>query len=234
MPWWISTSFWLTLAAGSSGGSSGGGGGGGGGGGPMLLGASIGDILAVMLRTVILYTAAFLIFRVMGKRSVGHLAPFDLAVLIIIGETAALPMEDPKTPIIRGLVPLVLLGLLHIGVSWVTMKSRPVEAVLQGVPTLLVKDGKIIMKNLRKEHITIPDLEISMRLKGISKLSDVAEARLEPTGGISFIKTSQAASLTQKDLQKSTANTLDILLAQNRERLRTEYQRLLDLRRQRQ
>ena len=171
------------------------------------------------LKAFILYVVVLIIFRLMGKRSMGHMAPFDWAVLIMIGEAAALPMDQEGFKIEPGIVPIVTLGALQILVSWINLHWRGFERVTQGVAKPLIQQGKLVQSNLDFERITTADLQIAMREKGITDLSEVEEANLEPTGKVSVIKVKSSRALTPKDMQQVSAARLDALLEENLRRL---------------
>jgi len=194
-------------------------------------GASLLEVLkelpVIFYRTLLLYGIALVVFRLMGKRSVANLAPFDLAVIIIIGEAAAIPMEDPKMSLLRGILPILILGALQIGLSYVNVFWRSVEKLSQGTSTLLVRNGKVLKKNLFKERVTTTDLIIFLREKGIDDINEVAECRLEPTGEISVIKRKDAQSLTPKDLKERTISDLDMIARQASLRLKENLEETL-------
>jgi len=158
------------------------------------------EVGSLLLRTFVLYLVTLVIMRMMGKRSVGNLAPFDLAVIIIIGSTAALPMEEDRIHLIRGVVPIVFLGILQVGLSYANLHSPRLERLTQGTSTLLVRDGGPIVENLRRERFTLEDLSIVLREGGVADIQEVQELRIEPTGRISIIKNPAHRPLTPSDL----------------------------------
>jgi len=145
------------------------------------------DLLAELWRTGLLYVLAFVVFRLMGKRSVSHMAPFDIAVVIIIGEAVAIGIEETTKSILLPVVSIVTLGVLQFVLTWINIKARGVEKVTQGVATVLVEKGKIRNDNMQREHLSQSDLMIAMREQGIEQLQDVDVARLEPTGKVSVL-----------------------------------------------
>jgi uncharacterized membrane protein YcaP (DUF421 family) len=184
------------------------------------------EVLRLAGQAVILYVVVLFIVRLMGKRSVGKLAPFDLAVIIMIGEMVAIPVTEERA-IYHGLIPVVVLGLLQLLLTWANTKSRTLENITQGTSTLLVKDGQPQMQGLTRERVTLEDLAIALREKEVENLADVKEAYLEPTGQISVLKQRDAQPVTPKDAQLLTLQRLDQVLQQNLERTRQEIHRLL-------
>ncbi|HEY3316040.1 MAG TPA: YetF domain-containing protein [Bacillota bacterium] len=172
-----------------------------------------------ILKSVILYAIVLAVFRLMGKRSMGHMAPFDWAVLIMIGEAAALPMDQEGFKIEQGVVPILTLTALQLIVAEVNMHWRGFERITQGVAKPLIKQGRLVKDNLSFERITEADLQIALREKGITNLNEVEEANLEPTGKVSVIKVKDKRALTQSDMAQVTAARLDAILEENLRRL---------------
>lgn len=177
----------------------------------------------LLYRTVVLYLTVVIMVRLVGKRTVAQLAPFDLAVIIIAGSVAAIPIENSDLSVMSGIVPIMMLGLLQYTVAWLNMKSRWFEKLTQGTSTVLVQDGQVLEENLKKERITMSDLNIVLRQKEVEHLADVELATIEPDGMISVIKKKKAQPLTPQDLQSGTLKSLDLIRSQNafrsRERL---------------
>ena len=160
------------------------------------------DIVSELWRTGLLYVLAFVIFRLMGKRSVSHMAPFDIAVVIIIGEAVAIGIEETSKSILLPIVSIITLGALQFLLTWINIRSRTVEQVSQGVATVLVEKGKIRHKDMEREHLSQSDLMITLREQGIERLEDVDMARLEPTGKVSV--------LPKKTMQPVTAGQIGL------------------------
>lgn len=186
----------------------------------------VGEILRLVWQAVVLYFVVLVLVRVMGKRSVGKLAPFDLAVIIMIGELVAIPVSEERG-LHHGLIPVAVLAILQLLLTWANTKSRTLERITQGTSTLLVKDGRPQMDGLTRERVTLEDLAIALREKEVENLADVKEAYLEPTGQISVLKQKDAQPVTPRDAQLLTLQRLDQVLQQNLERTRQEIHRLL-------
>lgn len=182
----------------------------------------------LFLRTTILYGITLVIFRMMGKRSLGNMAPFDLAVVIIIGEAAAIPIEEKDIPILHGVAPIFFLGVLAFLLSLVNIYWKWFEKLTQGQAVLVVQDGKAIAKNMKKEHLSQADLVSLLRDKEVERLEDVKEAWLEPTGKLTVIKKKEVQPITPKDLNHISLDSLDIILEQNVRRMREDLRRFLE------
>ena len=179
-----------------------------------------GDILQELWRTAALYVLAFGVFRLMGKRSVSHLAPFDIAVVIIIGEAVAIGIEDVSKPVWNSIAAILALGALQFGLTWLNTKWRTGEKVSQGIATMLVKDGKVLMDAMAKEHMSKSDLTIALREQGYEKMEDVKIARLEPTGALSVLPVDNMKPVTFGDLGLSQGETLKTYLDRRLQELR--------------
>jgi len=140
---------------------------------------------ALVLRTVLLYGVVLATMRWTGKRTVATMAPFDLALMIMISEVAAIPITELDVDLAHGLVPVILLGALHVLVTTLNLRSRRFEALTEGRPTLLISQGRVLMENLRRERVSLADLSAALRLQQVTHLEQVEAAWLEPGGGVS-------------------------------------------------
>lgn len=181
------------------------------------------DILNISWRSILMFFLALVAVRVMGKRSVAELAPFDLVVVIIMGSVAALPLEEEQIHPLHGVIPIVVMSFLQYVLSVINMHWRGFEKISQGVSTPLVMNGQILRDNLRKERVSDADLHIVLRQRGASRIEDVALAVLEPTGDVSVILKKEAQPITPKDMDLMTLSRLDTIRVQSQERLRERY-----------
>lgn len=186
----------------------------------------LGRLFATFYRTIILYTLTLVVVRIMGKRSIAQLAPFDLVVMIIVGSVAAIPIEEIDRDIWSGLVSILTLGLLQYILAVLTMRSRLIEKVTQGVPTVLVRNGQILEDNMEKERVTEADLNITLREQGIDDIGDVEIAALEPHGLISVIKKKEAQPLTAKDISSETLEEMSLVIQENLARMQFQMKEL--------
>lgn len=174
-------------------------------------------IPVLMVRTMIAFAFVMLVVRWTGKRSVANLAPFDLALVIMIGEVAAIPISDLKVDFLHGILPVALIGGLHVAVTTVNLHWKTFERLTEGHPTLLVKDGRILKQNLLKERVSEADLLTAMRHKEVVDVREVKEAWIEHAGGISVILKREAEAATPKDVERAVervlARKLDHLVA---------------------
>lgn len=186
------------------------------------------DLFFLTYRTIALYFFALISVRLMGKRTVANLAPFDMVVIIIMGSIAAIPIEEREIDLLHGIWPIALLSIFQFAMAQLNLRFRSVERVTQGVSTLLVKEGRVLEDNLKKERMTLADLIIVLREKDVTNLDDVWEARLEPTGNVSVIKKKEVQPITPKDLESKSFASVDLVIERNLQRLRGELQRVIE------
>jgi uncharacterized membrane protein YcaP (DUF421 family) len=152
-----------------------------------LLGTPWGMVV-IVFRTVVVYLAVLFGFRVIGKREVGQLAPFDLALMLLIANAVQNAMVGPDSSLGGGLTAaFVLLGVNYL-LGRVAVRSRKVERLLRGRARILVNHGHVYEENLKVEGITHQDLLQALRENGCSTLEDCRLAVLEVDGSISIVE----------------------------------------------
>lgn len=157
-------------------------------------------MLEVFYRTILIYFVVLIMIRLMGKREIGQLSPFDFVVAIIIAEVAALPMESTDIPLLRGLLPLFILAFLEIAFSYAALHSRWLRQVMCGSPQVVIKDGQILRAEMRRARYNIDDLMSQLREKGYPDPGDVAFAVLENSGRLSVVPWGDNRPVTRKDV----------------------------------
>lgn len=165
------------------------------------------ELLTLSYRTAILYLVALAVFRMMGKRTLAKMGPFDFAVVIMIGESVALGMENTKSPLINAIGITVALGLLQYLLTWVNVRWRLLEKITQGIPTRIVYQGRAEDKQLLGERVSHADLMMELRQQNVDNLSQVEEAFLEPTGKISVKKKSSSSSSSSASSKASGSSS---------------------------
>lgn len=145
-------------------------------------------MLLTFIRTIILYIIVLVVMRFMGKREIGQLQPFELAISIMIADLATLPMAEPGIPISNGIIPILGLLVMHIIISLINMKSVKMREIICGKPSILIFRGRIDEKALRRERFTINELEERLRGQNIFNISDVEYAILETSGQVTVIQ----------------------------------------------
>ncbi|MBS3969835.1 MAG: DUF421 domain-containing protein [Clostridia bacterium] len=162
-------------------------------------------MLIIFARTIILFLLVMIVIRVMGKRQIGELQPFELVLAIMIAELATVPMEDKEIPLINGIIPILTLLLLQVLITFISLKSDRLRGVISGTPSVLIENGKIIESELSKLRYNLTDLLEQMRLKNFPNIADVEYAILETSGELSIIPKSQKRPVTPEDLKIPTS-----------------------------
>lgn len=144
-------------------------------------------MLVTFVRSIVLYIIILIVMRLMGKREIGQLQPFELVVAILIADLASIPMADTGIPIQNGIIPILGLLVMDLIISMLNMKSIRAREIISGKPTILIYRGKIDEKALRKERFTVNELEERLRGNDIASIGDVEYAILETNGSLSVI-----------------------------------------------
>jgi uncharacterized membrane protein YcaP (DUF421 family) len=145
-------------------------------------------LLQIVLRTGVIYLVVLIGVRLSGKREVGQMTPFDLTLLLLLSNSVQNAMTGPDTSLIGGVVAASTLLLLNYLVGTLSGVNRSFRRVVQGEPSLLIHDGKVIEPHMAKEHVSMDELQRALREHGIAQCSDVALAVLEVDGSISCLK----------------------------------------------
>nr|WP_232353862.1 DUF421 domain-containing protein [[Bacillus] enclensis] len=134
------------------------------------------------------------IFRMMGKREIGELSILDLVVFIMIAEMAVLAIEEPADPIIHTILPMGVMVLVQFISAWFSLRSKSFREMVDGKPTVLIHNGKIDEKAMKKQRYNFDDLLLQLREKDVFNLADVEFAVLEPSGSLSVLKKEKKSS----------------------------------------
>src|SRR6476661_4083502 len=145
-------------------------------------------LLEIFIRTVLVYGVVLLGVRLSGKREVGQMTPFDLVLLLLLSNSVQNAMTGPDTSVLGGVIAAATLLLLNYLIAELSGGNRRFRKFVQGQPSLLVHDGKIIAAHMAREHVSLDELHQSLREHGISGLPQVALAVLEVDGSISCLK----------------------------------------------
>ena len=133
-------------------------------------------MLNTFIRVTILYILVLVIMRLMGKREIGQMQPFELVIAIMIADVASVPMSDTGIPLTNGIIPILALLLLQLIISIINLKSIRMREIICGKPRILIYRGKIDEAALKKEKITINELQEKLRQRDIFTLGDVEYA----------------------------------------------------------
>ncbi|MGI6083683.1 MAG: YetF domain-containing protein [Limnochordia bacterium] len=157
-------------------------------------------MLIIAARTLILYFLLVFVTRVMGKRQVGELQPFEFVLAILLADMAAISMGDKETPLLNSLVTIFTLTLAHVLVSYIALCSQRVRRLVCGRPSVVIENGIIQEHTMRSLRYSINDLLEQLRGKGYPNVADVEYALLETNGKLSVLPKSQHRPLTPGDM----------------------------------
>jgi uncharacterized membrane protein YcaP (DUF421 family) len=145
-------------------------------------------LLQIVLRTGIIYLLVLMGVRLSGKREVGQMTPFDLTLLLLLSNSVQNAMTGPDTSLTGGAVAACTLLVLNYGVAAVSGSNRRLRRLIEGEPSLLVHDGKVIESHMARERVSMDELHRALREHGINSCDQVALAVLEVDGSISCLK----------------------------------------------
>lgn len=156
-------------------------------------------MFVTIIRTLILYFIVICVVRLMGKRQIGELQPSELVITLLLSEIIAMPMENNDIPLISTVIPVMLLVTLEIITSAISMKSLKFRFLVQGHPIIIIRDGKLQQKEMKKLRLTIDDILESLRQKDIFDISLVSYAILETNGKMSVMLKPDYETVTNKN-----------------------------------
>jgi uncharacterized membrane protein YcaP (DUF421 family) len=148
----------------------------------------------IAIRAVVLYLAMVVLLRVIGRRELSQLEPFDLILLIVLGDSVQQGLTQDDYSVTGALIAISTIGGLQVLTSWIGFHSPRLARVIEGDPIVVVHDGRVIERNLRRERLTRAELAEAGRRQQIGSIDDVEWAVLEPSGQISFIPRGNARS----------------------------------------
>ena len=144
-------------------------------------------MLIIAIRTFIMYSALLFALRLMGKSELSKMSPFQLVVVFMIAELAAIPIDSTDASLINGLIAISVLTFLQILISFISIKSERFKNFISGKPTLLINKGKLNIEELEKQRISITDLLEQLRIQNVPSINEVKFAVLESNGQLSII-----------------------------------------------
>ncbi|HVX33106.1 MAG TPA: YetF domain-containing protein [Solirubrobacterales bacterium] len=141
----------------------------------------------IVIRAAVIFAFVYLLTRLVGRRELSSLEPFDLILLVVVGDLVQQGVTQNDESLTGALLAISTIGLLTVALSWLAFKFKTLRPILNGEPIVLVEDGELIEANLRRQRLTREEIGAEARLEGISSLDDVRWAILETNGRISFV-----------------------------------------------
>lgn len=164
--------------------------------------------MTVILKTILLYVLALTLFRLMGQRTMGDLMPFDFVVVIAIAEIIGAPLADQQMPLAPTLLSIITLAALQLGLAYASLKSAWLRGVIEGRPLVIIRHGRTIRRSMAQAKVSMDDVAEKLRLHGITTVSDVELASLEPDGNLSVILKREVQPLTPRYFGLPVSQTL--------------------------
>jgi len=141
----------------------------------------------IALRAAFLYAFVVFLMRVMGRRELSSLSPLDLVLLIVLGDAIQQGMTQDDYSVTGAVIAVSTIAVVQVGISYLSFRSRRARRVLEGEPVVIIEDGKLIERNLRRERLTEDEIAEKMRMQQIASVEDVEWGILESSGNMSFI-----------------------------------------------
>ena len=170
-------------------------------------------MLTLFFRCIIVFVIVLLIFRLMGKRQLGELQPFELVITLIIADLATIPMSERNVPLMHGVVPLVTLSILHFLISFISRKSILMRKLISGKPVIVINPNGVDYEALKKLNMNFNDLNEALRGLNYFSLDQIQYAIVETNGKITVLPNAENAPLCATDFGiKKEESTLPIML----------------------
>lgn len=158
--------------------------------------------MAIMiLRSIIIYICVLAVVRLMGKRQIGEMQPFEFVVTLIIADLACIPMAELSVPLVHGIVPIITLMIVHFLICFLARKFQLARYLLTGRPAIVINPNGINYKELKELNMTLDDLIELMRGCNVFKIEEIAYAIIETNGNLCVIKKAGKEMVTKEDLK---------------------------------
>ncbi len=184
-------------------------------------------MLVFVARTLVIYFTVVISMRIMGKRQIGEMQPSELVIAIMISDLASVPMQSIDIPLIAGVIPVLTLIVTEIIMSYAGLKSRFIRKIITGEPSIIIYNGHVNEKELRRLRFNLNDLQEQLRISNTPNIKDVEVAVLETNGQLSIIPKKDARTVTVRDLKIKDAESEQIpcILISDGEIIETEITR---------
>ncbi|MFA7597255.1 MAG: DUF421 domain-containing protein [Novosphingobium sp.] len=153
----------------------------------------------IVIRATILFAITFVLLRLLGKRELGQMAPFEVVMLVVIGDLIQQGVTHNDFSITGATLAIFTFAFWTVLLGWLAYAFPALRKLLEDEPRVIIRNGQLLKANLRRDRMTIEEVESEMRLAGIATVGEVDWAILEPNGKISFIGKQESARSDQKD-----------------------------------
>lgn len=158
-------------------------------------------MLTIIIRSVLIYLIVLLVFRLMGKRQLGQMQPFELVLTLIIADLATIPMAEVSVPVLHGIVPLLTLVILHFILTLISKNSQLISKIISGKPVIIINPKGIDYSAMKKLNLATDDIFAALRECGYFSISQVQYAIMETNGKVSVMPKAEFSPATNGDLK---------------------------------
>lgn len=170
-------------------------------------------MLTIIIRSILIYLIVLLVFRLMGKRQLGQMQPFELVLTLIIADLATIPMAEVSVPVLHGIVPLLTLVILHFLLTLICKNSQWFSKIISGKPVIIINPKGIDYSAMKKLNLATDDIFAALRECGYFSISQVQYAIMETNGKVSVMPKAECAPVTSGELKlNSNDSYLPIIL----------------------
>ena len=155
----------------------------------------------MLLRSIIVYTCVLAVVRLMGKRQIGEMQPFEFVITLIMADLACIPMAELSVPLLHGIVPIITLLIVHFLICFMSRKFQFARYILTGKPAIVISPKGINYKELKELNMTLDDLIELMRGCDVFRIDEIAYAIIETNGNLCVIKKAGQEPVTREDLK---------------------------------
>ena len=164
-------------------------------------------MVTIIIRSILIYSIVLLVFRLMGKRQLGQMQPFELVLTLIIADLATIPMAEVSVPVLHGIVPLLTLVVLHFILTIVTKSSQTISKLLSGKPVIIINPKGIDYDAMKKLSLSTDDIFAALRECGYFNINQVQYAIMETNGKVSVMPKAEYSPATNGDLNLQIENS---------------------------
>lgn len=164
-------------------------------------------MVVAVVRSILLYLIIIFGIRLLGKHQVSELEPSEFVLAMIIADIASVPMQDYGIPLLMGIIPIITLLCLALILSVLSMKSLKLRALLTGVPSVIIKDGKPNQKEMQRNRMTLDEIMEELRLQGYTELSSIRYGVLETNGQLSLLPYACKKPPSAEDMDLQVSDT---------------------------
>jgi len=144
----------------------------------------------IVIRAAVVFFFLYVMMRMLGRRELSSMEPFDIILLVVIGDLVQQGVTQSDYSVTGAILAVSTIALLTVLLSWVSFRSKRLRPIIAGEPIVLIEDGELIERNLRRQRLTVEEIETEARLEQITSLRDVRWAILETNGDVSFVSKS--------------------------------------------